>query len=330
MLTRKLTAVRKVKGLLKLGWTTARRRPRLVNLEVTKFCNAKCDFCDYWKTKESPRLDDYVDVVKRLQPMMVSITGGEPLLRKDLPQLIQRIHDNMFFIYIGMVTHGQLLSVQKAEELWDAGLDQLSISMNWLGDAHDSERGIPGLFDHLSKLIPKLPMVGVDNVMLNTVIMKENLDIIPRIVRQAHDWGIKISFSSYTSLKNGNEAHLIDTESQARLRDLVAEIKELKQSYGHVVSSSYYLDTVPEYFAQGEVANCKAGQKFLQVTPDGYLKACPEMPVEQHYTDYKPWKHQQECTKCWYGCRGESQAPVNVERIKELLLTAARSSGSGT
>lgn len=320
MLTQKLTTKRKVKALLKLGLTTLQGRPRLMNLEVTKFCNAKCDFCDYWKTKKSPRLDDYVDVVRKVRPIVVNITGGEPLLRKDLPHLIRRIHENTFFIYIGMVTHGQLLTVEKARELWDSGLDQLSISMNYLGEAHDRERGIPGLFDHLSKLIPQLLMTGVDNVILNTVIMNENLNVIPRILRQAYEWGIKVSFSSYTALKNGNAEHLVSPEKMRKLRDLIDEIEVLKRAYGNVVSSSYYLNMVPYYFEHGYVEDCKAGQKFIQATPDGYLKACPELPVTQHFSDYKPWKEQVDCTKCWYGCRGESQVPVTIERFRELAM----------
>lgn len=320
MVTRKMTASRKVKAVLKLVKTTALGRPRLVNLEVTKFCNARCDFCDYWKTKKSPSLNDYVEVIRKINPLVVSITGGEPLLRKDLPQVIRRIHESMFFVYITMVTHGQLLTVTKARELWDAGLDQLAISMNYLGEAHDRERGIPRLYDHLSKLIPQLPPTGLDNVHLNTVIMDDNLNVIPEIVRQAYEWGVKVSFSSYTSLKTGNTGHMVSPERMQELENLIEELKDLKRCLKNIVSSTYYLDHVPVYFRNGGVEGCRAGQKFIQVTPDGYLKACPEMPVTQHYTEYNRWRHQQDCTNCWYGCRGESQVPVTVERIRELLL----------
>ena len=320
MLTGKMTPGRKLRFALKFAKTTALRRPRLVNLEVTKFCNAKCDFCDYWHTKVSPSLDDYVEVIRKINPVVVSITGGEPLLRKDLPRLIRRIHENMFFVYIGMITNGSLLTVTKARELWDAGLDQLSISMNHLGQAHDRERGIPGLFDHVSKLVARLPAVGLDNVQLNVVIMEDNLKVIPQIVGRAHQWGVKVSFSAYTSLKTGNSDHLVSRERMRKLEDLVEELKDLKRRLKNIVSSTYYLDRVPAYFRNGGVGGCRAGQKFIQVTPDGYLKACSEMPATQRYTDYKRWKYRQQCTSCWYGCRGESQVPVTMERVRELLL----------
>lgn len=320
MLTRKMTTGRKLRGAAKLVKTTALGRPRLVNLEVTKFCNAKCDFCDYWRTTQSPALDDYVDVIRKIDPLAVAITGGEPLLRKDLPRLIRRIRENMFFIYIALITNGRLLTLPRARELSDAGLDQLSISMNRLGEAHDRERGIPGLFEHVSTLIPRLAETGLDNVHLNVVIMEENLDEIPRIVRQAYEWGAKVSFSSYTALKTGNREHLVNRKKLQRLEELVEELKELKRRLKNIVSSAYYLDRVCLYFRNGGVEGCRAGQKFIQVTPDGYLKACSEMPVAQHYTEYRRWRRRQECTSCWYGCRGESQVPVSLERIRELLF----------
>jgi MoaA/NifB/PqqE/SkfB family radical SAM enzyme len=319
MLTRKMTPWRKCKAVLKYIKITAQRRPRLVNLEVTKFCNASCDFCDYWRVKESPRLDDYAGIIRKINPMMVTLTGGEPLLRKDLPEVIRKLREGFGFLYIGMVTHGQLLTLEKAKALWDAGLDQLSISMNYLGPRHDEERGLPGLFDHLSKLIPRLKDVGVDNVVLNTVIQDGNLDHVADLIRQAHEWGIRISFSAYTSLKNGNERHMVRPERQERLRAVIEEIRVLKRRYRNVVSSGYYLSVIPRYFERGSVEGCRAGRSFVQVTPDGYLKVCSEMPVYGHGSEYRPRREGVDCTKCWFSCRGESQAPLTPGRLWELV-----------
>ena len=319
MLTRKMTPARKFRAVLKYIKVRVQRRPVLVNLEVTKFCNAGCDFCDYWQTKKSPKLDDYVETVRKINPIMVSLTGGEPMLRKDLPKVIQNLRDSFGFLYIGMVTHGQLLTLEKAKGLWDAGLDQLSISMNYLGPKHDEERGLPGLFDHLSKLIPRLGEVGVDNVVLNTVIKDDNLDYIPKIILQAQEWGARVSLSCYTSLKNGNETHMVRSERMQKLVETVQEIKALKRLCGNVVSSDYYLSMVPKYFEQGYMEGCKAGKSFIQVTPDGHLKLCPEMPVFAHYSQYERQKGDVACTKCWYSCRGESQAPMTPKRLWELV-----------
>ena len=154
---------------------------------------------------------------------------------------------------------------------------------------------------------------------LEAVIIDDNLKVIPQIVRQAYEWGVKVSFSSYAALKTGNSDHVVSRERMQRLEDLIEELKDLKRRLKNIVSSTYYLDHVHDYFRSGGVEGCRAGQKFVQVTPDGYLKACPEMPVTQRYTEYKRWRHRQECTSCWYGCRGESQVPLTIGRIRELL-----------
>src|SRR3712207_8031258 len=77
--------------LAKYAWLTARRRPVLVHFEVTLRCNARCGFCDYWKTDPSARaheLASFADAARFFNPMLVTFTGGEPLLRRDLEAIV--------------------------------------------------------------------------------------------------------------------------------------------------------------------------------------------------------------------------------------------------
>src|SRR2546423_15345118 len=80
--------------LAKYAWLAARRMPVLVNFEVTLRCNARCGFCDYWKTDASARsqeIDSYADAARFFSPMLVTFTGGEPLLRRDLETLVHAV-----------------------------------------------------------------------------------------------------------------------------------------------------------------------------------------------------------------------------------------------
>ena len=75
----------------KMAWLKARRMPLLVHFEVTMRCNAKCGFCDYWKTDPSEKareLKSFADAAKWFNPMMVTFTGGEPTLRRDLEEVV--------------------------------------------------------------------------------------------------------------------------------------------------------------------------------------------------------------------------------------------------
>ena len=110
------------------------------------------------------------------------------MLRRDLPNIVKQIKECSIFTFTTMVTKGDLLTLEKAEELFEAGLNQISISLDFLGKKHDSYRGIPGLWNHLSSLIPQLGEIS-SNIVLNTIIMEDNLDQIVDIAHQAKEWG---------------------------------------------------------------------------------------------------------------------------------------------
>jgi MoaA/NifB/PqqE/SkfB family radical SAM enzyme len=306
-------------GTLKFLYINGTRRPKLLNLEVTKLCNARCDFCDYWETKHEIRLSDYRPIIKRINPLVISITGGEPMVRRDLPNIVRQIKECSIFIFNTMVTKGDLLTLEKAEELFGAGLNQISISLDFLGEKHDSYRGIPGLWKHLSNLIPQLGKIS-SNIVLNTIIMEDNLDQIIDIAHQAKEWGVKVSYSSYSVMKTNNSSHFIK-ENIERVKKVVDELIELRRKWkGVIVSTEYYLKEIPGYFENDGVPECLAGLNMITVTPSGHMKRCSEMPIIAHGSEYYPGIFDKtKCTACWYSCRGETQAPLTFKRALEYL-----------
>lgn len=318
MITKKITPKMAMAGVTKLVRQKTLGGTFFLNLEVTKHCNARCDFCDYWKTKKEARITDYLPIVKKFDPMYINITGGEPLLRKDLPGIVRRIKENMGFIYIQLITHGQLLTEEKGVELWEAGVDQITFSLDFPSERHDLSRGIPGLFNHIVAVIPKLQARGIDNIGFNTFIMRDNLDDIIPIAHLAKRLGVCVSYSSYFEGKANNRTHTIVGDDLKKLEGVVEELVRLKRTLRNIRNSDFYLRRIPPYF-KGGVPGCQAGLKWLQVTPDGYLKRCSEFPVEAHWTEYTPDTFEPtDCTACWFSCRGEAEAPLTLGRIIEL------------
>ena len=109
----------------------AQGRPLSVSIEVTKRCNARCDFCDYWKITDRDDMADFTEVVKRFNPLVVVLTGGEPMLRRDIASIVRSIRDVPGFRYITVLTHGGFLNEDKIKELVAAGANQINISMNY-------------------------------------------------------------------------------------------------------------------------------------------------------------------------------------------------------
>ena len=293
-----------------------------INLEVTKRCNARCDFCDYWKEPRREELTDYVPVIRHLRPLSVSLTGGEPLLRKDLVDIISSIRRSFGFIYISLITNGALLTVKKGMELWEAGLDEFSISLDYMDERHDEERGIKGLTRHILKVAPVLAQKGV-NMCFNTVIKRSNFRELPLFSRYVHSLGIKQSFSTYNEWRVGNAEYSIPADELDELKRVLEKLKQIKRELGHIETGEFYFDRIAEFFSTGGIPGCTAGINWVQVTPDGYVKRCSDFPVECHWSEWnKNTFEPTDCTRCWYSCRGAAQEPFTFKRLVEMAREA--------
>lgn len=267
-------------------------------------------------------MKDYGPLVKKFRPVVCSVSGGEPLLRKNYAELLKGIRP--YCHYLVIITNGALLNEESAEKLAEAGVNQICVSLDFLGPKHSEQRKIEGLYEHIESLLPRLTAKGY-NIALNTIVMESNLDEIIPIAHRAREWGVRVSYSSYCPLKKDLNDFMVRPERFAKLKEVIAELKVIKRQYGVVKNSDYYLDRVPEYFQRGGIGNCHAGRKWVQATPDGFIQQCSELPRVSHFLDYIPRKMKKPaCTKCWYTCRGESEAPVfEPSRLRELFTNYA-------
>lgn len=294
---------------------------RHLTIEVTKRCNARCFFCDYWKEPPRKELQDYSPIVRHFDPLVVTFSGGEPLLRDDFAEVVRSVREADRAVYLAMVTNGSLLTVEVAAELQRAGIDQLSISLDYDDDRHGKVRGLPGLHDRIIGLLPGLKELNFDSLSLNTVIKNDNLESIPGLLDLAVREGVRLNFSSYCELKTGNGRPMVSEENSGRLGEIIDLIKDYKRRHGITRTSDYYLDNVAAYFGHREIPGCLAGRSWIQITPAGEVKPCSELPVTAgDFRRHDPAKAPPvSCSACWYSCRGESQAPITLGRLRELL-----------
>jgi len=296
-----------------------------INLEVTKRCNARCNFCDYWREKPPPELKDYAPVVAKLQPLSVGLTGGEPLLRRDLPDLIASLRRSSGFLRISLVTNGFLLTRENGLELWEAGLDEMSISLDYLDARHDAGRGLNGLTEHIIAVAPELAAAGV-NLVFNMVVKSSNYTEVPQMVRECARMGVKVSLSTYNCWRTNNRAHMIEKDELRDLANVVEELKELQRTIGSPVNTPFYLDGMLEFFAKENIPGCTAGLNWIQVTPDGMIKRCSDHPVAAHFSQWRRrFFEPTDCGRCWYGCRGGAQEPWSWKRFTEKAKDALTS-----
>lgn len=308
--------------LAKYAYLTVVRKPILVHFEVTLRCNARCGFCDYWKTDAAAKNDElksFVEAARFFNPMMVTWTGGEPTLRRDLESLVAGVDRAIRIKYTTLITHGAMLGADRAASLWDAGVNQFNISLDYLDERHDRQRGIPGLSAKILAAIPAIRARGIDNVRFNTVIKNDNLDQILPIVHRAAELGVGVNFSVYTDAKNGNKDFLIDGDALEHTRGVVNELLAFKRRRrGVITNSDYYLEQIPRYLRGEMTEPCRSGIRTIHIDPAGYVKRCPDFPTDFHWRDFARYEPV-NCNACYYACRGEAQAPLRLSRVQDVM-----------
>ena len=310
--------------IAKYAWLATIRRPVLVHFEVTMRCNARCGFCDYWKTDPSAKaseLKSFADAARYFNPALITFTGGEPTLRRDLEDLVSAVKDAVRLKYIMLITHGGMLTPERARSLWQAGVNQFNISLDFLDERHDRARGIPGLSQRILNVIPRMREVGITGIRFNTVIKRDNLDQLMPIVHRARELGVGVNFSCYTDAKNGNRDGLLDREHPEQIEAVVSELLAFKKkTRGVITNSDYYLSQIPRY-VRGQMAEpCRSGMRTIHIDPLGRVKRCPDFPADFHWTEFRKYEPI-NCNACYYACRGEAQAPLQMSRVLDVFAS---------
>lgn len=134
----------------------ARVQPVSASLKLTENCQAKCITCNYWQTRWQDGLstDKAIDIINRLGDFGIRylrFTGGEPLLRRDLFQIMQKANMSKFK-RITLQTNGLLLK-KLSKEINESPITKIAVSIDGMEASNDLIRGIKGYF--------KLAMEGI-------------------------------------------------------------------------------------------------------------------------------------------------------------------------
>lgn len=302
------------------------KRPFGISFEVTHNCNAKCRHCHLGdkvsENRASP--EELGEICRQLKPVLAQLSGGEPLLRRDLEQIVENFKRPNRAPYIDITTNGALLTKERYFSLLNAGVDQIGLSLDYPDERHDTFRGIPGLFSRIEKLINSLSPNGEIAISFICTIQSDNFRDLVKMVELAQKWKVKINFSTYTWLRTNNKDYLVSKEEIPELRSIVDEILNLKKKNNNVLTSEYLFNKMIEFFKNEGMPNCRSGEKFFNVNPDGSISPCG-----LHIKNYKSPQELREkfmsdinCDSCYTSIRGNTEKPFwyllkdNFELIK--------------
>ena len=188
------------------------RKIDYLRISVTDRCNLRCIYCmpeegvEFMPREDILSFDDIIGVVKTSVAMgitKVRLTGGEPLVRKDIVELVQNIAAIKGVKDLSMTTNGILLS-KFAEKLKEAGLHRVNISLDTLSPLRYAEITRGGNIEKLFEGIEAAKKAGLSPIKINCVVFKSSEE---KEAQEVADYcaknGLQIRFIHQMNLKTG-------------------------------------------------------------------------------------------------------------------------------
>ena len=181
------------------------RRHNNLRISVTDRCNLRCTYCmpeevtflDKGELLSFEEITRFVEIVAPLGIDKIRLTGGEPLLRRELPRLVAMVANVPGIKDVGLTTNGILLADQ-AQALFDAGLRRINISLDALNEARFRQLARRDGLDRVLAGIAAAKKAGFAPIKINAVSIRgitEN-EVVP-LARYARDNGLEMRFIEY-------------------------------------------------------------------------------------------------------------------------------------
>lgn len=290
--------------------------PTTATLALTYLCQCKCDNCyaavdgrngvDEMSTEE---LKVVIDQLKGLGALQLIFTGGEPLLREDLFDLVAHAHD------IGLITristNGLLLTRTCVAELKRAGLNQCGVAIDDADpDTHDRLRGLPGIFEKAMQGLRYLHEYDLDSKIVTYASNRNVPEGLERIIELGRQLKVKSVYINiaYASGRWSNAHHEVLSDEKMAL-----------------VSKLHDSVFVHLEFPTSQTMCCAYNKEFVYVNAMGEVTPCPVVPFVIGNIRNEPladiWKRHVS-TLC---LESRGKCPMNEEKAREALRAHAAS-----
>ncbi len=299
-------------------------------LFLTNRCNLRCRMCGICEPVNSKpegekrELDTeewfaVLDAAHRLHTILVSITGGEPLLRPDVYDIIRHASDLDMSVH--MCSNGVLLTEERVKRLRDSGLGTLSISVESpVRVEHEALRG-PNTFERALEGIRRVRELAPDiQVGINYLITKANMRHMRDMVAFSESLGVhQLKFAPiHTNLlhREKDEAEfeglLFEEADIEHLREEIRALAERTEKSSLLTTSQAFLEGIPDLYSRPRNFKCFAGYIAAAINPSGHVAPCcdmdsplsvRDMPLDVLWrsAEFKPLRRQVDACKsaCW-------------------------------
>lgn len=284
-----------------------------LRVSLTNKCNFKCTYC--WSggeglscSRKNLSQEELIFIINYLaQNYMFSfirLTGGEPLLRKDLYEIVKKMQETKTFDKITMVSNGSLINSQVAGELAELNFKSITISLDTL--KREVFKKVTGVdyFDKVCDAIKYLKNNGV-NVKINSVITRENYNEVFDLINFASSLNVPIKLLDYivydeNDLKN-NYQPFAEIKHKLRETAFKFEIQNQDEGFG-IPEEVYHIDNTTVVVKDSSLGTCytsnlcnkcekypcQSGIVSFVLSNDGVLSLCSN---KKYIIDLKPLLH---------------------------------------
>ncbi len=330
--------VRLVKGAI------TKNRPMYVQFAVSKNCDLKCRMCHAVEARKHereltlPEIQRLAETLAELDIGVLVLTGGEPLLRKDLPQIIEAFTGRG--INVRLQTNATLATDRRVEALVAAGLKEVTISLDTLDpakqdDINNSEGSWRRIIRGISVFSRLLPLKG--NISgINIVVSKLNLREIPSLIRfttaigfyaslipvHVSDAGAGVKASQAEKNKDDfivradSPDFAFGPEDFSALDSTYAEVVGMKKKGYLVYNSNRFLRESPDFLKYRRIHwKCDSPSLYFSISPEGRFLPCVDIKTDKSmlspgFVDlYRSRVFRREiraivekCSGCMYAC----------------------------
>ena len=293
-----------------------------VSWNLTQRCNLQCAHCymsafaaaDTGRELSTAECRRVLDEIATANPnVFLILTGGEPLLRKDLFDIAARGADKGFTVVLG--TNGVLLREPQARQMRRSGIQGASVSLDSTdADKHDAFRHLPGAWRGAVRATEALRAEGLD-FSIHTSITSWNVDEIPAMIDLAGELGAKVlNFFFLVRTGRGEGITDISPEQYEQILTYLARIQGLGDAddggsgertsvfdrpedpwtvpagrSGRLIIRAkcapffrrilYTLDAKSPLLQNYAHGSCPAGKAYCRIMPEGEVTPCPYMPL---------------------------------------------------
>jgi len=298
-----------------------------LDIQILYQCNFQCRICDLWKPPftDMPQLDlEQIRIIaeklRPLGPQIISLCGGEPLLHKEIFDIIRVLAKDNFPV---MICNGWYMTPEKARMLFEAHLYAACVSIDYASaEKHDAQRNKPGAFDQALKALVMLNENRIhpdQRVHMISVVMEDNIDEIEPLAEMCKEMGITYLLTFYSNTRSRKEISIQPAELARRLLDIQKRHPEL-------VCLPEYLERFAEADESGHgIGPCYAGKNLYNIDSRGNVARCTDRldepvgniladPLEKIVKGLHAQFESQNCQACWTGCRGSIEPMLYGKR----------------